>query len=286
METRCGYVGIVGRPNVGKSTLLNYLVGIKVSITSSKPQTTREQILGIYTADDTQYIFIDSPGLQSKPTQYSNRLMNRAAKATLEDGNVTLWVVDAKHFNENDEHILDQIRKSDKPIVVALNKTDQTKEDELFALAARISRELPEADVVPCSAKTQYNIDRLLKVVREKLPKQAFIYPDDQVTDRNPQFYAAEILREKIMRNTGEEIPYACTVEIDTYEVTPKLTTIHATIWVDKEGHKGIIVGKGGERLKEIGTEARLDLEKFWDQKVFLKLWVKVKKTGFVVPTA
>ena len=286
MKTRCGYVGIVGRPNVGKSTLLNYLVGIKVSITSSKPQTTREQILGIYTTDDTQYVFIDSPGLQATPTKYSNRLMNRAAKATLEDGDVTLWVVDSQHFSDNDENILDQIKKIDKPVVVALNKTDQAKEDELFALAERLSRELPNAEVVPCSAKTQYNLDRLLHVLREKLPQQAFMYPNDQVTDRNPKFYAAEILREKIMRNTGEEIPYACTVEIDTYEVTPKLTTVHATIWVDKESHKGIIVGKGGERLKEIGTEARLDLEKFWDQKIFLKLWVKVKKAGFVVPNA
>ena len=212
--------------------------------------------------------------------------MNRAAKATLEDGDVTLWVVDSQHFSDNDENILDQIKKIDKPVVVALNKTDQAKEDELFALAERLSRELPNAEVVPCSAKTQYNLDRLLHVLREKLPQQAFMYPNDQVTDRNPKFYAAEILREKIMRNTGEEIPYACTVEIDTYEVTPKLTTVHATIWVDKESHKGIIVGKGGERLKEIGTEARLDLEKFWDQKIFLKLWVKVKKAGFVVPNA
>jgi GTP-binding protein Era len=282
--TQCGYVGIIGRPNVGKSTLLNYFVGMKVSITSRKPQTTREQILGIHTEADTQYVFIDTPGIHAGQGAYNNRLMNRAAKTIVEEADVLLWVIDAKNFSEDDQHILGNLKKQTQPLVVALNKQDQVEDENLFALAQKISLALPNAQIIPCSARTGFNCEKILHVLRELLPEQAFIYSDELVTDKSEKFYAAEIVREKIMRHTGEELPYACTVEIEKYAMENQVLHIYATIWVDKENQKSILVGKGGERLKTIGQEARLDLEKFWGHKVFLKLWVKVKKPGFIPP--
>lgn len=281
---RCGYIGIIGRPNVGKSTLLNRIVGMKVSITSSKPQTTREQILGIHTTSDTQYIFIDTPGLHQSEQKYSNRLMNRAAKGVFEDADVLLWVLDSQRFTEDDEAILEKLSNSDKPIIVALNKKDRVEEKELFTLTKRLVKILPNAQFVPCSAKTGHHTDKLLKLIANFLPKQDFVFDKDLVTDKSEKFYAAEIIREKIMRLTGKELPYACAVEIDKYADERSVLHIHATIWVDKENHKPMLLGSGGERLKQIGQDARIALEKFWDQKVYLKLWVKVKKPGFVSP--
>ncbi|MCD6048153.1 MAG: era [Gammaproteobacteria bacterium] len=282
--THCGYIGIIGRPNVGKSTLLNRFIGMKVSITSRKPQTTREQILGIYTEDDTQYVFIDTPGIHAGQGAYSNRLMNRAAKTIVEEADVLLWVIDAKSFAEDDQHILENLKKQTQPLVIALNKQDQVEEEALFALAQKISLALPKAQIIPCSARTGFHCEKILPVLRELLPEQAFIYSDELVTDKSEKFYAAEMVREKIMRHTGDELPYACTIEIEKYAVENRVLHIYATIWVDKENQKSILVGKGGERLKTIGQEARIDLEKFWDQKVFLKLWIKVKKPGFIPP--
>ncbi len=279
---RCGTIGIVGRPNVGKSTLLNCMLGAKVSITSSKPQTTREQILGIHTADNTQYIFIDTPGFHAGQKKYANRLMNRAARGAFEDADVLLWVVEARHFNQEDEAILEKLSHQDKPIIVALNKKDQVDDAVLFALTQKLSQALPLAQFIPCSAKTGFHVHALLDLIKSLLPQQAFIYPSDLVTDKDEKFYAKEMIREKIMRHTGEELPYACKVEIDQYKVEGRLINIVATIWVNKENHKPILIGRGGERLKKIGQEARLDLEKFWGQKVFLKLWVKVKKRSSV----
>lgn len=284
MNTRCGTIGIIGRPNVGKSTLLNRILGVKVSITSVKPQTTREQILGIHTTSSTQFIFIDSPGLHQSQQKYSNRLMNRAAKATVEEADILLWVVDSRGLNQDDQAILEKLQKQSQPLIVALNKKDQVDEAQLFTLTRELAAKLPKAQFVPCSAKNGYHLDYLLELLEKLLPEAPFAFPDDIVTDRSEKFYAKEIIREKIMRHTGQELPYTCIVEIDKYVLEKNILNIFATIWIEKESQKSILVGKGGERLKAIGTEARLDLEDFWGQKVFLKLWVKVKKPGFVEP--
>jgi len=282
MDSFCGTIGIIGRPNVGKSTLLNRFLQMKVSITSSKPQTTQQQILGICTEANKQLIFIDTPGLHQSIQKYSNRLMNRAAKATIDEADILLWVVDSTKFNADDEIIAEKLTVQNKPLVIALNKKDQVDEAQLFALAAKLSAELPEAACIPCSAKDGFHVDYLLQVLRDLLPEGPFVFPEDVVTDVSEKFYAREVIREKIMRHTGQELPYSCAVEIDRYEMENHILHIYATIWIDKESQKAIIVGKRGERLKVIGTEARLDLEKFWDQKIFLKLWVKVKKPGFI----
>ena len=284
MTTFCGTIGIIGRPNVGKSTLLNRFLEMKVSITSSKPQTTQQQILGICTEENKQLIFIDTPGLHQSAQKYSNRLMNRAAKATIDEADILLWVVDSTKLNSDDEVIIEKLKTQNKPLIIALNKKDQVDEAELFALAAKLSEALPQAACIPCSAKDGFHVDYLLQMLRDLLPEGPFVFAEDVVTDVSEKFYACEVIREKIMRHTGQELPYSCSVEIDRYEMENNILNIYATIWIDKESQKAIIVGKGGERLKVIGTEARLDLEKFWDQKIFLKLWVKVKKPGFVAP--
>lgn len=287
MKKHCGYIGIIGCPNVGKSTLLNRLLGHKVSITSRKPQTTREQILGIKSTEDTQFVFVDTPGIHfDQQARYANRMMNRAALSVLNDVDVLLWMVDASHLSDDDRQIMAKLATVEvNKLIVVLNKIDKVEDqEELMKLTANLAKELPKAEFVPVCARTGKNFEVLLKVIAEALPEQDFIYPEDMVTDRSEKFYATEILREKLMRYTGKELPYTCQVEIDTYEQTAKLITIHATIWVEKEGHKAIIIGKDGEHLKLIGQEARLDLEKFWDKKVFLKLWVKLQKPGFVRP--
>ena len=280
MKRHCGYIGIIGAPNVGKSTLLNRILGVKASITSAKPQTTREQILGIHTTPDTQYIFIDTPGFHRGHTKYRNRLMNRAAKAVFEEAQVLLWVIDPKRFTQDEEAIAEKLINQNAPVVIALNKTDQTDEKRLFTLATELAKHLPQAHIIPCSAKTGYHCDALVQLLKAFLPQQDFIFSEDLVTDKNEKFYASEIIREKIMRLTGQELPYSCTIAIDKYFTQKNILHIYATIGVSKENHKPIVVGKAGERLKKIGQSARLDLEKFWGQKVFLKLWVKVKKTG------
>lgn len=284
MESHCGTIGIIGRPNVGKSTLLNRILNMKVSITSSKPQTTQQQILGIYTDENSQFIFIDTPGLHQSKQKYSNRLMNRAAKATIEEADILLWVVDSTKLNTDDEVIVEKLKAENKPIVIVLNKKDQVAEAQLFSLAAELSQQLPQAICIPCSAKDGFQVDTLLKILRDLLPEGPFIFAEDMVTQASEKFYAREVIREKIMRHTGQELPYACSIEIDHYAMENNILNICATIWIDKESQKAIFVGKGGEKLKVIGTEARLDLEKFWDRKIFLKLWVKVKKPGYIAP--
>jgi GTP-binding protein Era len=283
-QTYCGTIGIIGRPNVGKSTLLNRILGMKVSITSSKPQTTQQQILGIHTQDNKQYIFMDTPGLHQSQQKYSNRLMNRAAKAAVQEAGILLWVVDSTALNQDDEAIVEKLAQQSQPILVALNKKDEVDEARLFELTAQLSVQLPEAQFVACSAKNGFHIEYLLEILGKLLPQGPFLFEEDVVTNASEKFYASEIIREKIMRHTGQEIPYSCTIEIDQYEMKNNVLHIFATIWIDKESQKAIIVGSGGEKLKTIGTEARFDLEKFWQQKIFLKLWVKVKKTGFIPP--
>ena len=284
MKTYCGTIGIIGRPNVGKSTLLNHFLSMKVSITSSKPQTTQQQILGIYTEPHHQFIFIDTPGLHQSEQKYSNRLMNRAAKATIDEADILLWVVDSTRLNSDDEIIIEKLQKQTQPLVIALNKKDQVDEARLFTLAAELSEKLPHAQCIPCSAKDGFHVSYILDVLRDLLLERPFAFAEDVVTTLSEKAYTSEIIREKIMRHTGQELPYSCSIEIDHYATENNILNIYATIWIDKESQKAIYVGKGGTRLKVFGTEARVDLEKFWDQKIFLKLWVKVKKMGYVPP--
>jgi GTP-binding protein Era len=279
--TQAGYIAIIGRPNAGKSTLLNAFLGLKVSITSAKPQTTQQQILAIKSTPETQFVFIDTPGMHVN-AKFQNRLMNKAANAILKDVDVVLWVVDATHTTEADEEMAQKLAHLDSPVVVALNKEDRISQLTLLNLTEELGKMLPNAQFVPCSAVTHRNLDCLLEVIEKHLPMQAFIYADDLVTDRSEKFYAAEIIREKLMRHTGSELPYCSIVEIDLYQIKKKVIHIYATIWVEKESHKPIIIGKNGDRLKTISTAARLDLEKFWGKKVFLKVWVKLKKVGFM----
>ena len=279
--TKCGYIAIIGRPNAGKSTLLNAFLGLKVSITSAKPQTTQQQILGIKTDENTQFVFIDTPGMHIN-AKFQNRMMNKAANSILKDVDVVLWVVDATQTTVADQEMAQKLSHLTIPVIVALNKSDRISQVTLFGLTEELGVLLPKAEFVPCSAVTHKNLDVLLGVVEGHLPTQAFIYADDLVTDRSEKFYAAEMIREKLMRYTGSELPYSSLVEIDQYEIKNNIIHIYATVWVEKESHKPIIIGKNGERLKLMSTAARVDLEKFWDKKVFLKVWVKLKKPGFM----
>lgn len=279
--TKAGYIAIIGRPNAGKSTLLNAFLGLKVSITSAKPQTTQQQILAIKSTDSCQFVFIDTPGIHANQ-KFQNRLMNKAAQSILKDVDMVLWVVDATHTTEADTDMAQKLAGLDIPVIIALNKQDRISQATLFTLTEALGVLLPKAQFVPCSAITHKNLDVLLDVLAQHLPEQPFIYADDLVTDRSERFYAAEIIREKLMRHTGSELPYCSSVEIDQYEIKKRVIHIYATVWVEKESHKPIIIGKDGERLKTISTAARLDLEKFWGKKVFLKVWVKLKKPGFM----
>ncbi len=281
INKRCGYIAIIGRPNAGKSTLLNAFLGLKVSITSAKPQTTQQQILGIKSDDDCQFVFIDTPGMHVN-AKFHNRQMNKAANAILKDVDVVLWVVDATQTTLADQEMAQKLKSLDMPLIVALNKSDRLSHSTLFSLTEELGVLLPKAEFVPCSAITQKNLELLLTVIKRHLPEQAFIYSDDLVTDRSEKFYAAEIIREKLMRYTGSELPYSSSVEVDQYDIKNGIIHIYATVWIEKESHKPIIIGKNGERLKIMSTAARLDLEKFWDKKVFLKIWVKLKKPGFM----
>lgn len=283
-DQKAGYIAIIGRPNAGKSTLLNAVMGVKVSITSAKPQTTQQQILAIKSTDTSQFVFIDTPGIHTN-AQFQNRMMNKAAHSILKDVDMVLWVVDATHTTEADTDMARKLVDLDIPVIVALNKEDRLSQATLLGLTEALGQLLPQAQFVPCSAVTHKYLDVLLGVLEEHLPEQAFIYSDDLVTDRSEKFYASEIIREKLMRHTGSELPYSSTVEIDQYFVKKRVIHIYATVWVEKDSHKPIIIGKNGERLKTISTAARLDLEKFWGKKVFLKVWVKLKKDGYIPVT-
>lgn len=276
--TRCGYVALLGRPNVGKSTLLNRLIGQKISITSRKPQTTRNQILGIATEDDTQVIYVDTPGMQQKYDSAIHRYMNRAAASTIHDVDVVVFLVDRLQWTEEDENVVKDLSRAEVPVILAINKVDRIVEkSKLLPHIQSLSSQLQWADVVPLSAKTGHNVGQLVDVIRKRLPQREFLFDAAQITDRSERFLAAELIREKIMRQMGEELPHKVAVEIESYKEEASLVRIHAVIWVEREGQKKIIIGKGGEKLKLIGTEARQDIEVLIDNKVMLKLWVKVK---------
>lgn len=277
-NSRSGYVVLIGQPNVGKSTLLNHLLGKKLSITSRKPQTTRHRILGVKTIDDVQILYVDTPGMHIKEKSQMNRYMNRVARAALADVNVTVFVVTALHWDDEDEMVLRFLKKLDKPIIVALNKIDQVKDRaQLLPFMETLAEKHPFQKIIPVSATREEQLDVLEQEIIAGLPQDVHYYSPEQFTDRSDRFIAAEIVREKLMRFLGQEIPYALTVTIDAFEPSEKITKIAATIWVEKDGQKAIVIGKNGTLLKKIGTKARIDMEAYFDQKVFLQLWVKVR---------
>ena len=275
---RCGYVAIVGRPNVGKSTLLNHILGQKISITSRKPQTTRHQVLGIKTADNHQIIFVDTPGLHIEAEKAINRFMNRAASAAIRDVDVIAFVVDRTAWTPEDANVLAQIQRSGLPTLLVVNKVDllADKEDLLPHLQL-LSGKADFAAILPVSALRQHNVDALEQQILQFLPKQDYFFPEDQITDRSQRFLAAEIVREKIMRQLGDELPYAITVQIEEFAQDGEILHIAALIFVERQGQKKILIGEKGARLRAIGSDARRDMESRFDSKVMLRLWVKVK---------
>jgi GTPase len=274
---RCGRIAIVGRPNVGKSTLLNALVGQKISITSDKAQTTRHRIDGVLTRGDTQYVFVDTPGFQTRRVAALNRTLNRTVHGVLTDVDAVLLVVEAGRFGADDEKVLALLPR-DKPVLLVANKLDTiVRRTDLMPWLQSMQKRHPFAEFVPMSAKKAADVERLFDIVRPYLPEQPWIYDEDAITDRTDRFLVSEIVREKLFRLTGDELPYTSTVVIDSYAEEGDLRRIAATIIVERDSHKGIVIGTGGERLKRIGSEARQELERLLDAKVFLELWVKVR---------
>lgn len=274
---RCGTVAIVGRPNVGKSTLLNHILGMKLAITSRKAQTTRHRLLGIHTTDDTQFLFVDTPGFQQKHLNTLNKGLNKTVTQVLTEVDVVLFVIEPMRLGEPDKRVLQLL--SDKiPTLLVVNKSDLMGDvGNLLPLIQDFDLEFPFADIVPVSAKKSQNIDVLLAAVRQYLPAQEAAYDKDELTDKNERFLASEILREKIFRLLGDEIPYAVAVEIEKFEVVGKLRRIFCAVIVDKESQKPMLIGKNGEKMKRISTEARQDMEKLFGGKVYLETWVKVR---------
>jgi GTP-binding protein Era len=277
-DLRCGFVAIVGRPNVGKSTLLNHLLEQKISITSRKPQTTRHRITGIKTDNSTQYIFVDTPGLHKAGKRALNRAMNQTVTEVLKDVDVVLFMVERLVFNDEDEMVLQALQSVDVPVLLLINKIDQIDQRErLLPHISKLSALREFAEIIPIGVLSGYNLAVVLECVRKYLPTGGFLYPEDQVTDRSSRFLAAELIREKITRQLGDELPYEVTVEIEKFEMQGQILHIHGLILVDKPGQKQIIIGHQGDRLKSIGKAARLDMEQAFEHKVMLNLWVKVK---------
>jgi len=277
---RAGFVAIIGRPNVGKSTLLNRLVGQKVSITSHRAQTTRHRVLGIHTTDTAQFVYVDTPGVhRGERGRQLNRMMNREASVSLEGVDAVVLVITADGWNENDEPALDLVRRAPCPVILAINKVDKLDDRErLLPLIEESQKRLAFVEIVPLSARAGDNVPDLEKAIVRLLPEHPPYFEPDQVTDRSERFLAAEFVREQIFRGLGQELPYAVAVEITDFREEPKHLHIDAVIWVEKEGQKAILIGKGGERLKSIGRQARLGMQKAFGRKVWLGLWVKVRE--------
>lgn len=279
ISTRSGFVAIVGRPNVGKSTLLNQILQQKISITSKKAQTTRHRILGIDTLDDEQVVYVDTPGLHSDEKRAINRLMNRAASSSIGDVDVVLFVVDSTVWHDEDEMVLEKIKRSRRPVILIINKIDQVKDKALLLPHIQmLSAKHEFDDILPMTARSGEHIPVLKKIVKGYLKAGVHMFPEDYVTDRSVRFMAAEAVREKLMRLTGDELPYSTTVEVEKYETRESGTThIHALILVERDSQKRMVIGQGGSKLKEVGQQARRDIEKLIGGKVHLNLWVKVK---------
>ena len=276
--SRCGYVAIVGRPNVGKSTLLNHILGQKISITSRKPQTTRHQVLGIKTEDNHQIIFVDTPGLHKDAGKAINRYMNRAASAAIRDVDLVVFVVDRTAWTEEDSVVLEQIEQSGLPTMLVVNKIDLLADKtELLPHLQSLAAKAEFSAILPVSALRQHNVDALEEQILTLLPESGHFFPEDQITDRSQRFLAAEIVREKIMRQLGDELPYSIAVEIEEFAQEGEVLHISAVIFVERTGQKRILIGDKGSRLRSIGMDARRDMEGLFDSKVMLRLWVKVK---------
>ncbi len=275
---KCGYIAIIGRPNVGKSTLLNSILGKKISIISPKPQTTRNQILGMKTVDDAQAIYIDTPGIHKTEKNAMNRYMNRLASSVIEDADVVVFMVEAMHWYEEDQLVLEKLQKTKSPVILVINKVDLVKDKKkLLPFIEEITAKYDFAHVFPLSATDSAEVMELEKTIMQMLPEGPHLYDDNQITDKTERFQIAELIREKIIQATEQEVPYNTTVEIEDLTQSPKLVEISAIIWVAREGQKAIVIGKDGMLLKKIGTQARKDIEKLLNQKVFLRLWVKLK---------
>lgn len=277
-KTHCGYVAIVGRPNVGKSTLLNALIGEKVSITCHKRQTTRHTILGVKTIGDSQILYIDTPGLHHDVKTALNRYMNRSALSSLHDVNVVLFVIDVERWTDEDEYVLRHVRESGKPVVLLVNKIDSLQDkNTLLPKLQELAAKCQFAAIIPVSALRKENLSGVENCIQAYLPEGPFYFPEDQITDRDASFQVAEIIREKLFQVSHQEVPYSSTVIVEKMAFEDKLLTIFATIYVEKAGQKAIIVGNKGSHIKMIGMRARQELEKKFACKVYLQLWVKVK---------
>lgn len=278
-DSRCGFVAIVGRPNVGKSTLLNHILGQKLSITSRKPQTTRHKVLGIKTEGLDQAIYVDTPGMHVEEPRALNRYMNKAATSALSGVDVVVFVVDQLAWTTADEMVLEKLSKLDCPVILVVNKVDRIENREnLLPHLDMLSRKREFAEIIPISALKETNLEPLEEAVGRFLPESVHFYPDDQITDRSERFMASEMVREKITRQLGAELPYSVAVEIEQFKHDGKTLHISALILVEREGQKKIMIGDKGDRLRTIGQEARADMERMFDSKVMLKLWVKVKR--------
>lgn len=278
MTERCGIVAIIGRPNVGKSTLLNHLLGQKISITSRKPQTTRHRILGVDTRGENQVVFVDTPGLHRDNGKALNRFMNRSALGSMGDVDLIVMVIDRLEWSEEDDAIAERALTREVPVLLVVNKVDRLEsKDALLPFLQQTVERHAFTEVVPLSALRSQNLDALIGEIHSRLPESTFLFPPDQITDRSERFLVAEIVREKLVRQLGEELPYSNTVQIEEFRDEGNIVHISALIVVDKDGQKAIVIGKGGSRLKKVGEEARADIERLLDTKVMLKLWVKVR---------
>lgn len=278
MTTRFGFVAIVGRPNVGKSTLLNHILGFKLSITSRKPQTTRHRVLGIWTENECQIAFVDTPGMHTDQPKAMNRVMNQTAEQALSGVDAVVMLTDGKIWNELDQRVYEKVSRSDAPKYWVINKVDKLdNKNELLPHIQNTVETHRFDEVFPVSALKNLNLEPLLGALKLQMPDGPFMYEEDQITDRSERFLTAEIVREQIMRQLGDEVPYETTVEIESFEHSGDRVGIHALISVERDGQKAILVGEGGTRLKQIGIEARKRLENLLDAHVALKLWVKVR---------
>ena len=278
-DFRSGYVAVIGRPNVGKSTLINALVGEKVSITSKKPQTTRDRIMGVLTTEDAQYIFVDTPGFQTKHSSELLDRMNKSVKSSLSDVDAVVMVIESTGWRPEDEEVLKLLPHDAKNVILAINKTDEVKESEvILPLIQESMKKFAFADIVPVSAEKNRQLDVLLQVIRKFLPEGDKLFEDDIYTDKSPRFLAAEIIREKAFRLLGDELPYGVAVMIDKWEENDQGARIFATLIVNRESHKGIVIGEKGSKLREISRLAREDISAMLGKKVYLEVWVRVRK--------
>ncbi|WP_292757247.1 GTPase Era [Methylophaga sp. UBA2689] len=276
---RSGYVAIIGRPNVGKSTLINRVLGQKLCITSRRPQTTRHRILGIKTSELGQFIYVDTPGIHSDGKRAMNRYMNRAAAASVEDVDVVVFVIEGMKWTEEDERVLQKLKETSKPVILVMNKIDKLEDKAtLFPQVEKLAALFKFTDIVPLSARKGINLESLEESIYKLMPEGEMIFDEDQLTDRSSRFLAAEMVREKLFRHLGQELPYSLTVDIEQFEDDNGMYRISAVIYVERSGQKSIVIGKKGELLKQVGKDAREDMEKLFDCKVFLQLWVKVRE--------